>query len=162
MYTAQDLIKAITRECDIIIHLNEKINNEHHDHQFSSKQRTIRQLLQYLCVAPMIGTQAIAGEGDAAFQTMQEKMDAVDVNDFSIQMRMACTKVCSLIAGLSPEQLDEEVTLFGMLTNKRMTLFIEFVYAQIVAYKMQLFLQLKHAGREEISTSNLWMGRDSM
>jgi hypothetical protein len=41
-----------------------------------------------------------------------------------------------------------------------MNFLVERVFGQVSAYKMQLFLQLKHAGRHELATPNLWMGMD--
>jgi hypothetical protein len=38
---------------------------------------------------------------------------------------------------------------------------MENVYSQLVAYKMQLFLQMKHAGLNDLWSMNLWTGKDT-
>jgi hypothetical protein len=65
-----------------------------------------------------------------------------------------------MISQATESELAETVTIFGRFTNTRIKFLVEWIFSQLTAYKMQLFLQLKHAGRHELATPNLWMGMD--
>lgn len=86
-------------------------------------------------------------------------LSETNVDDFAALIDREEAEITALMAGLTNEQLQEEVTLRWFITAKRAVHLVQ-LYAQVTAYKMQLFLQLKHSGLHELVTSNVWMGMD--
>lgn len=63
-------------------------------------------------------------------------------------------------ASLSDADLRAEMEMFEMKASRGLML-VNLVLCHYTAYRMQLFLYLKACGREELSTMNLWAGRDA-
>ena len=65
------------------------------------------------------------------------------------------------IGAFSDAELSEEVDLFGSGSKmSRGQWIVNWVLCGHSAYRMQLFGYLKLCGREELNTSNVWMGMD--
>jgi hypothetical protein len=58
------------------------------------------------------------------------------------------------------EQWSQEVSMWGKAGPRSMFL-VDYVFSFLGAYKMQLFLQLKHSGLSDLSTMNVWAGMDA-
>lgn len=161
MYSKEQLIWAITHEVNIIKHLATKIAEEHHDHKFTEPQRTVKDLLVYLSTSPWKQVELIFNGDPSIFSTIPAFAETFQVNDFDTVITKNSQDAIAMIQQASDESLQEVVTLFGgFATGTRAQLLVQMVYGGLIAYKMQLFLQLKHAGLSDINTSNLWMGID--
>lgn len=161
MYTKTQLISAITNEVNIISHLAAKIADEHHDHKFTDAQRTVKELLIYLATSPWKQIELIFNEDPSIFASIAGFATAFQVSDFESAITTHAHEAIAMIESASDELLQQEVSLFGgFAKGTRAQLLVQMVYGGLVAYKMQLFLQLKHAGLSDITTSNLWMGID--
>lgn len=160
MYTKQDFLAAMEREIAIIKHLYSKVEKKDLVHQFTEKQRTIHELLQFLAMTSWFVIKAIVTGDGSHYAHFNDTMKAIDVDHFPQLMDQEMTEAKALLSSVSEDDLEEPVTLFGSFTNRKIVMLVEFVLSQLVAYKMQLFLQLKHAGKHQLVTSNLWMGVD--
>lgn len=132
-----------------------------HDHKFTAPQRTIKDLLAYLAAAPWKMAELIFTGDMSPFATMKEYTESFDPEQFATILHTNATQAISLIENADEASLAETVTLFGgMVTGTRAQLLVENFYGQLLAYKMQLFLQMKHAGLSDIGSMNLWAGMD--
>jgi hypothetical protein len=61
---------------------------------------------------------------------------------------------------MSDDDFRTEIEMFHN-RNTRGALFVTLVLCGCAAYRTQLFLYLKACGHEELSTTNLWAGRDA-
>jgi hypothetical protein len=160
MYTPAQLLTAISKEFAIIKHLASKVTPEIKDAKLSETQRSIEELETYILsltgqVAAIIRgwwdndvfMQDIAFTQGATYETFAHKLDeAYDIISTHIQ-------------NLSNTQRQEEVSMRWQ-TRTRTSRLVEYVLVFLWAYKMQLFLQLKHAGLTQLNTMNLWAGID--
>ena len=161
MYSKLHLITALNKEITILEHLASKVTTELHGHKFTETQRTIRELLAYLAASPWKQVELIINGDASIFATMKEFSETFSADDFISIIHSNSTTAISMIETLSEESLTESVSLFGWFAQgTRAQLLIEMVYAPLIAYKMQLFLQMKHAGLHDLGTPNLWMWID--
>lgn len=160
MYTKQDFLAAMEREIAIIKHLYSKVEKKDLAHQFTAKQRTIHELLQFLAMTSGFVIKAIVSGDSSHYNSFNDTMKAVNVDHFPRLMDQEMADAKALLEPLSDQDLEVPVTLFGSFTNRKIVMLVDFVLAQLIAYKMQLFLQLKHAGKHQLVTSNLRMWVD--
>ena len=66
----------------------------------------------------------------------------------------------ALLADMDDAAFRAEVTGFDGAKTSCGSFIINHVIAQCSAYRTQLFMHLKACGREELNTSNLWVGVD--
>lgn len=161
MYSKENYIASVEREINIIKHLVSKVNAEHHSHKFTEKQRTIHELVAYLAYSPRKWVKLIFNGDMWVFADSQKLQDEFKMESFNATIDNSRNEVKTMILNADHDSLNEVITLFGMMNAKRSQLLIDFVLLQIAAYKMQLFLQLKHAWLTELVTSNLRMWVDS-
>lgn len=162
MFSKAQLIQHITNEFRILKHLGTKINHEQHlGHKFTESQRTIKDLMVYLGYSLGKLTQLVAkGEQDmSVFADYDTLANNFDPSQRETVLDTELKEIITLIESLNDEALATNMTLFGT-TKTRAEFLITMLVAQLAAYKMQLFLQLKHAGRTELNSMNLWAGID--
>ncbi len=162
MYSKSDLLHSLHHEFRVLKHLYEKVEEQDLLHKFTAKQRTIKELLQYLShtISFTVKTVIAWWEAPMEYAAYQQMLDTTDVSKFPEYIDQQAHDVTEAIEPLTDTQLQEEVTLRGVITAPRAVHLVN-VFAQITAYKMQLFLQLKHTGKHELGTSNLRMGMDT-
>lgn len=160
--TRDQLLAAMQRECDIIVHLFSKIPDGTLDFRFTDGQRTTLELLQYLSFVGVATTRAITEGSFDHIPPLSEKSKALRAEDFPAAMEAQKATLADLFAGITDEQW----------TNSRYTMpwgqemswgeaLTGFPYACFVAYRMQLFLHAKAAGNADINTMNCWAGMDA-
>lgn len=159
MYTKIQLIHAIQKEFNIIKHLGTKIEIAYLTHQFTEKQRTIKELMAYLAYGLLKQVQLIHTEDMGVFANMKELMEHFDHHQFNALIDTASKEIIHIIETMDDEHLAKEFDLFGT-KGPKFELLVNNVLTQLAAYKMQLFLQLKHAGKGELNSMNLWAGID--
>ncbi len=162
MYSKEQLLKALQKEFTILKHLWTKVEHEQHlTHQFTDKQRTIKELMMYLAFSIEKQVQLIVrGEWDAAvYGDMGSLSKDFDPTKFDDYLDIEYKKIHDMIEALTSDQLATQISLFGA-TQTRAEFLVGYLLTMLGGYKMQLFLQLKHAWRAELGTSNLWGGVD--
>jgi hypothetical protein len=160
MFTTSDLIARLSKEATIIKHLASKINHEQHlGHQFTPGQRTIKELMTYLAYSPLRQLKVILTGDMSVFADVKELGETFDPQTFDQLIDTQLGEMTQLLESMTDEQWAEMIELFGA-TETRNSFLIEMFVAQLSAYKMQLFLQLKHAGLSDLGSMNVWRGHD--
>ena len=161
-----ELIAKLQHEVQILLHLATKVDPGKLDYRPTPKQRSLLELLQYLTIVGPIHLRAV----------MAARFDMSDWQD-SLRTGEAAAKVMSLeevkdsigkqpamfaeqLGSCSDADLRTEVEMFGN-KDSRGSWLVSLLLSHYTAYRMQLFLYLKSCGREELSTMNLWVGRDA-
>lgn len=162
MYSKEKLITAIGNEFQILKHLGNKVEAQYLDHRFTEKQRTIHELMAYLAFSIEKQVQLIViGQWEPSiFNNMDELTKTFDYKQWDDLLATEEEHIVKMIRGLEDEAMDEEIALFGKKGPRSMFL-VDYLLTFFGAYKMQLFLQLKHAGRSELGMYNLWAGIDA-
>ena len=157
-----ELIASLQHEVHILLHLASKIDRTHLDYRPTPKQRSSIELLRYLSVmGPMLVQVAKSGMPDEA--TLKAAIDASNARDFDQTLAAIATHkdaYASLLAGVSDADFRGEMEWFGNKTT-RGAFIVNIVLCGCAAYRTQLFLYLKACGRDELATTNLWIGVDA-
>ena len=162
MISKDIFITRLQNEVRIIKHLAAKATSpEILAFRFSDSQRTTAQWLAYIALVGIAGTKDILADDASWFETFMDDMDNFDVTTFEATIDVNLATMVSMIEQVSDEKFNEEKTLFGRFTDTRAGHMLTAVYNWHVAYKTQIFLQLKAAGLTSLGTINLWWGMDT-
>lgn len=157
-----ELITTLQNEVRILLHLASKIDRAKLDYRPTPKQRSTRELLQYLNVmGPALIKAAQAGGFDPAVWTAADQ--AAKARDFDQTLAAIAghtDEYASLLGSMKDEDFRQEIDMFGQRTT-RGAFIVNMVVGGCAAYRTQLFLYLKACGREELGTMNLWGGMDA-
>lgn len=164
--TKTELISSLREEVHILLHLMSKIEPHMLEYRPSAKQRNLLELLQYLTILGPIHTRGVLAdtfsmeawqnawtEGEGTSKTLDLEGTRAAIADLE-------TLFADLLNNFPDERLREDFTLFGR-TLSRGSWLVALVLNHYVAYRMQVFLYLKAAGCETLSTMNLWAGEDA-
>ncbi len=162
MLTKAAFLASLEREAAITKHLVSKLDAGHLDHRFSAPQRSIGELLDYLAVQ-LEGTVAwfLHGNWDR-WEQLENQVKGLTPSAFAAAMDRQMAAVRTLLAPVSDAELatrrvktpaGDDIALGDAL--------VEFTLKFAVAYKMQLFLQAKHAGLSSLGSHDLWRGTDA-
>jgi hypothetical protein len=161
--TKPELIAALQDEVRILLHLAAKIDRAQLDYRPSPKQRSTLELLRYLSMmGPTIIYYAKTNAQDFSFWGDAETL--ANARDFDQTVAAIAAQKDAYAAALDPmsdADFRGEVKNFDGSTMSRGAFIISLVLGGCVAYRTQLFLYLKACGREELGTTNLWMGLDA-
>ena len=164
--TKDELISALRREVRVLLHLVSKVDTSMPDFQPTPKQRRMLELLRYMTIMGPIHLRAVmaqsfdmdawrnawrTGEASAKAMTLEEVRDAIGKQP---------ELFAELLENCSEADLRCEIEMFGHKAS-RGSMLVSLVLNHYAAYRMQVFLYLKAAGREELNTMNLWAGVDS-
>lgn len=162
MYSKEHLLTAISNEFRILKHLGNKVEEQYLGHKFTEKQRTIHELMAYLAfsIEKQVQLIIIGQREPSIFNNMDELTKTFDYRKWDDLLKTEEEHIVKMIRGVDDEAMSEEISLFGKTGPRRMFL-VDYLLTFFGAYKMQLFLQLKHAGRSELGMYNLWGGMDA-
>ena len=162
MISKQIFIAKLQNEVRIIKHLAAKATTpELLNFRLSDSQRTTAQWLAYIALVGIAGTKDILNDDASGFETFMDDMDNFDVSTFDAKIDKNLADIVTLIEQTPDEKFMEDKTLFWSFTDTRAGHMLWSVYNWHVAYKTQIFLQLKAAGLSNIGTMNLWAGMDA-
>jgi len=161
--TKDELMGRLQHEVKILLHLVSEVDPAKLDYRPAPKQRSLGELLKYLTVFVPIHLRTIkAGilDMDAWREAWQTEEQAAQPRSLS-EIRDAIAKqpdfFSELVKPLTDAELRAEMEMFGHRASRGEWL-VWMVLCHYVAYRMQLFLYLKACGREELSTTDLWVG----
>lgn len=161
MINKETFIKKLENEVRILKHLASKATTaELLDFRFSNEQRTTRQWFAYLATIGSAATKDIINDDASGFETFMDRYETFDFSTFEQTLDADIANVIEILNTTSDEKLLEEKTMFGRFTETRAGHMLG-VYNWYIAYKTQIFLQLKAAGLTDLQTSNLWGGVDT-
>jgi hypothetical protein len=160
--TKGELIGSLQHEVRILLHLASKIDRSRLDYRPSPKQRSTLELLRYLTVmGPELTRYIKAGTFDVpAWTAAEQAAAALDFDQVLAAIAAQPETYATLLADLPDDDLRVDVTMFGS-TMTRGAYLVNLVLCGYAAYRTQLFLYLKACGRDDLSTINLWGGRDA-
>ena len=147
-------MEGITREFEILKHLGSKVTKKNAEFKLSEEQRSIEELEHYI-VTSFPAQISLMVEGIRNLDKYMEKSQAITKftwKRFVIELNKALRAIKKEIRTVKGKARKE---------GTRGSFLIDYVFAFLGAYKMQLFLQLKASGLTELTTSNVWGGRDA-
>lgn len=163
--TKDELIAAFQKEVRIFVHLISKVDPAKIDYRPTAKQRSVRELIQYMVIMAPAMTESIKG-GDFSPDAMGKIWGTRDAAAKAMNWEQAVAAVgrqsdemTRMVATLTEADFRSEINMFGENTTRGAAM-VNMVLCGYAAYRMQLFLYLKAMGREELNTMNLWGGYD--
>src|SRR6185503_10214434 len=159
----QELIALLQNEARILLHLVGKVDRNKLDYRPTPKQRSTKELLQYLVVmGPMLirGIKAGAFDG-AAWGAATAEANAMNYDQIMGALQKQSSTYAELLGGFSDADFRSEIDLFGNGKSSRGAVLVNLVAGGHAAYRTQLFCYLKANGRDELNTMNLWGGVDA-
>jgi hypothetical protein len=160
--TKSELIASLQNEVRILLHLAGKIEPPMLDYRPTPKQRSTIELLRYLTLMGPGLVQGIKGGGfdRAAWTAAQKAADARDFDQTLAAIAAQTDAFAALLGDMSDADFRAEIEMFGGKTTRGACI-VNMVLCGYAAYRTQLFLYLKACGRHELSTMNLWSGKDA-
>ena len=161
MLGKNEILEVILKECDICLHLYDKIPEGGMDYRPSEGQRSTHELLQYLSFCAIAGTRTMAEGNWDAYQALAKASHDLAAEDFPAAMEKQKADLRAYFDTLTQEQVETQTA--ETPTGETMTLergLVELPMKWMIAYRMQLFLYAKQAGNDEIWTPNCWAGID--
>jgi len=163
--TKSELITSLQNEVRILLHLAGKVDRASLDYRPAPKQRSTLELLQYLSImGPMLVQTAVSKSGTFdrdAWGAAQKTAASRDLDQTIAVISAQSDGYAKLLADVPDADLRGEMTGFDGRKTTRGAFIVNLVLSGFAAYRTQLFLYLKAAGRDELSTYNLWAGVDA-
>lgn len=161
MYSTQQLIAGITNEFNILKHLGSKVTEANAHHKLTDPQRTIQELEHYIISSfpAQIIMMVEWVQDNQKYMDYAGQFSDFSYDQFGAELDKALVIISDELSSLTESQWSEEISIWGR-TGSRSMFLIDYVFAFLGAYKMQLFLQLKHSGLSDLGTMNLWAGID--
>ena len=160
--TKEELIGSLQNEVRILLHLAGKIDRAQLDYRPSPKQRSTIELLRYLSVMgpELIGFIKTGIFNPAAWQASVEAANGMSFDQVLAMVEGHKARYAELLNAWSEAELRGEVEMFHRKSS-RGSMIVNMVLCGCAAYRAQLFLYLKACGREELGTTDLWLGADA-
>jgi len=160
--TKSELLASLQKEVRILLHLASKIDRSQLDYRPTPKQRSMIELLQYLSY--MGPSMLRYGKGEQldrdAWADIVKRVASRGLKETLAAIEAHGDTYAALLSDMDDAAFRAEVTGFDGAKTSCGSFIINHVLAQCAAYRTQLFLYLKACGREELHTSNLWVGVD--
>ena len=161
MITKDQIAGGMTRECDICIHLFEKLSPEAFDYRPSEGQRSTIELLRYLAGCGIGGLRSLASANWKLFGETLARTENMSAAEFPAAMKRQRREIEEFFAATSEEVLATQMA--PTLPSGTMPLGAAILWGPfkwLAAYKLQLFLYAKATGAHQIATANAWAGID--
>ena len=161
MITKSQLCDAMTKECDIALHLFEKLPPHSYDYRPLGNQRNTIELLRYLSVCGIGGIRWMDAGDYKIFMSMLEETRKMKPEDFPAAMKKQKAEIEKYFAEVDEEKLATQQT--GVPGGGTVPLEVALLNGPLkwlTGYKLQLFTHAKSSGNESIGTANAWAGID--
>lgn len=159
--TQHELIGALQHEVNILQHLCSKVEPSMLTYRPTPKQRSTRELLDYLAVmGPVLVKSALTGGfAQDAWMARAKVTSELSFDDLVKTLAAQAGEYTQLLANEPDATFRKEIEIFGGKTTVG-SFIVSMVLGGAAAYRTQLFCYLKSCGREELGTANLWRGVD--
>lgn len=161
MFSKEQFLNSLRHETAVCKHLASKASEDMLDYRPTPKQRSMKELLRYLCGVGIVPLKCVL-EGDwSRARTELDQRPDVDLSNFNQEMDRQMAEIEQRLAPLPEEELITRKSVLPL--NRECILGEGMVNTSLkfmAAYKMQLFLYLKMCGKDELSTINCWVGID--
>ncbi len=161
MITKEQLSAAMTRECDISVHLFEKLTPGSFDFSPAPGQRNTTELLRYLSICGIAGIRCMADANWKQFGDFVARSKDMKPEEFPAAMLKQKGEIAAFFETTSEKVLEtQDAPLPGGGSMPLAAAILNGPFKWLAAYKLQLFLYAKATGAPEIGTANAWMGID--
>lgn len=162
MITKDQLLAAMTHECDVAIHIHSKLTPKAAEYRPSPDQRNTTELLRYLSICGIAGTTSMARGDWKLFAGFRERSANLAVSDFPAAMKKQKEELTALFGSLTEDQFTRQEAPLpgGSMTQPLGVAIMNGPLKWLAAYKMELFVYAKASGAGDIGTSNAWRGMD--
>ncbi len=160
--TKSELLDSLQKEVRILLHLASKIDRAQLDYRPTPKQRSTLELLQYLTyMGPMLFRYAKGEKMDAdSWTPIVQAAGARNFDQTLAAIEAHQETYAALVGDMDESAFRAEVPAFDGTKTTCGAFIVNHVLGQCAAYRTQLFMYLKACGREELNTTNLWVGVD--
>jgi hypothetical protein len=156
-----DVLESALGECDIILHLFEKLPEDSFDYRPTPGQRSTTELLRYLSFCGFGACYALFDGDWDRFRAEGKRVADAAPETFPAAMERQKQALRAFFDELSDEDFaSRDATLPTGVTMSLGKALVEMPLKWLTAYRMQLFLYAKGAGNAELGTINCWAGRD--
>ncbi len=161
MITKDMLSAAMTRECDIAVHLFTKVKD--YDYRPTPGQRSTLELLRYLAVCGIAGVRCMSEGSWDHYGEYAARVKEMKAEEFPAMMELQKKEIAEFFEKVSEETLEtKDAPLPGGFGSVPLGIAIlNGPFKWITAYKLQLFLYAKSSGASDIGTINAWGGMDA-
>ena len=161
MISKDALAAGMMHECDVILHLYEKLSPAAFAYRPSESQRSTLELLRYLSICGIAGLTCLASSDWKRFGEFLARTEDMQPQEFPEFLAREKREIGEFFAGVSEKQLEsQEAPLPGGGNMPLGTAILNGPFKWITSYKMQLFLYAKATGASDLGTANVWAGRD--
>lgn len=162
MLGKNDILRLILDECDICLHLFEKVPDDAMDYRPTPGQRSTLELLQYVSFCVIGGARTMAEGTWDGYKEVEARAADMTAQEFPAAMARQKQELLDLFATWSQDDVTSRkaTTPLGAEVSLEEAL-VQVPLKWIIAYRMQLFLYAKQAGNEDIWTPNCWGGVDT-
>ncbi|MBA2687764.1 MAG: hypothetical protein H0U64_06665 [Gemmatimonadaceae bacterium] len=161
MITKDQLCDAMTKECDIALHLFEKIPGDSFEYRPAGKQRNTTELLRYLSMCGIGGIRWMDSGDSKVFSEMLEATRNMKPGEFPAAMRKQKAEIEQYFSAVSEEKLStQQARAPGGGSVPLQVAILNGPLKWLTGYKLQLFTHAKSAGNDAIGTANAWAGID--
>ena len=163
--TKDELISALNGEVHLWLHLASKVDPAQLEYRPTPNQRSLIELLRYMAMMPPLHLRSVLSDSfdikvwSQEWTTAEAAAKTLTLDQIKEAIAKHSALFAELIAPLSDADLRFEFEMFGS-KNSRGRKLVSLVLCHYSVYRMQLFLYLKSAGREDLNTMNLWAGMD--
>lgn len=160
MYQTPDFLSTIERETQVSIHLASKLDPAQLDFRLGEKLRSTEELLRYLTVCAIVPVACCIDDDWSAARDRVAAAETVTLENFAESMEAQRREVAERVSALSSDDFARSTRLPWGDTQPLGAALVDTAVRFFSAYRFQLFLHAKAAGRTELSTMNAWLGMD--
>lgn len=161
MISKEQLCAAMAKECDVAVHIFEKLPAGAWDYRPSPRQRSTLELLRYLSRCGIAGIRAMDENNFQRFNEVIETGKDMKPEEFPAAMQKQKRDIEEYFAGVSEGKLETmQTTMPGAGLLPLQVALLNGPLKWLAGYKLQLFNYAKAAGNESIGTANAWAGID--
>lgn len=161
MITKDQLCAAMTKECDIAVHLFSKLPPDSYDYRPGPNQRSTTELLRYMSLCATAGIESMEKSNFKLFGEIMARNTDMKPEDFPAEMQKQKAGIEKYFSGLSEEKLENQESMIpGGGKAPLQVALLNGPLKWLTGYKLQLFMYAKASGNGTIGTANMWGGFD--
>lgn len=160
MYTKASFLKSIAHEAKVMKHLVAQIPAGQADWRMTPPQRSTLELLRFLTFMPYASVEFALTQAWDKWDGHEARAKDLQPADFAKAMDKQIKGITKLLAKFDDGALKRKTTKHW--NGTKMTLgdaLVAMVQNTMVAYRMQLFLQVKASGAPHLTSSDCWQGK---
>lgn len=160
MFTKASFLKSIALEAKIIKHLVTQIPKGKADWRLTPPQRSTIELIRFLSFMPFASVEFALTQAWDKWEGHESGAKNLQPAGFAKAMDKQMKGITKLLAKHGDAALKRKITKHWNGTELPLgDALVEMVLKTMVAYRMQLFLQVKASGAPHLGTSDCWMGK---